>query len=214
MRLYEVTESVAFDPVKGILGPAVCNATPQACLSRDATATLLGFARLGTPLCPMEALLTDPRAETCTILGTGSDVVPLATGVGMVWGRLAVVVNAPGNSPLHVPDLPVLTGTFKGTIDLSQAIRAGIPLGFIHPDPANVITLDVNDPITGQKMKVPFSATFRLPFALDSKHQPKRVEHEEEDAFYLGDNGSLMRVQPHERNLGFPTVRIDAEFGR
>lgn len=207
MTIYEVTESVQFDPVQGIVGPAVCAAMPQACLSRDATATLLGFARLGTPLCPMEALLTDPRAETCTILGTGSDVVPLATGVGLVQGRLSVVVNAPGNSSVHVPDLPILTATFKGTIDLSSAF-AGIPLGFIRRDPSNVIVID------GTGQTVPFTATFRLPFAHDTKGHRKKIETEEENAFYLADDHSLIPVRPHERDLGFPTVRIEVEFGR
>ena len=205
--LYEVTESVQFDPVQGLAGPAVCKATPQACLSRDAIATLLGFAKLGTPLCPVEALLTDPRAKTCTILGTGSDMVPLPTGVGLVKGTFAVVINAPGNSSVHVPDLPLLTGTFQGTIDLSQAILAGIPLGFIHPDPNNVFVID------GTGQEVPFSATFRLPFARDSRGHSKKIETEEEEAFYLADDGSLIRVRQHERDLGFPLVRLEVRFG-
>jgi hypothetical protein len=198
---------VQFDPVEGIVGPAVCAAMPQACLSRNATATLLGFARLGTPLCPVEALLTDPRAETCTILGIGSDVVPLATGMGLVQGHLSAVVNAPGNSSVHVPDLPLLTATFKGTIDLRSAF-AGIPLGFIRPDPSNVIVIDGTDQV------VPFSATFRLPFARDTRGNRKKIETEEEDAFYLADDGSLIPVRSFERDLGFPTVRIEVEFGR
>jgi hypothetical protein len=205
MTVYEVTESVQFDPVQGIVGPAVCAAMPQACLSRDATATLLGFARLGTPLCPMKALLTNPHAETCTILGTGFDVVPLATGVGSVWGTLTAVVNAPGNSSVHVPDLAVLTATFTGTIDLSAAFM-GIPLGFIRPAPSNVIKIKE----TGEV--VPFTATFRLPFAHDTKGHRKKIETEEENAFYLADDGSLIPVRSHERDLGFPTVRIEVDF--
>jgi hypothetical protein len=205
MTLYEVTESVQFDSIQGLGGPAVCKDTPQACLSRDATATLLGFAKLGTPLCPLEALLTNPLAESCTILGTGSDWVPLATGVGEVKATLTVVVNAPGNSSVHIPNLPVLTGTFRGTIDLSQAIGAGIPLGFIHPGPNNVIAIDGGP-------TVPISATFRIPFALNSTGNPTEIESEEQPAFYLAGDGTLIEVHSHERNLGFPTVRVEVQF--
>jgi hypothetical protein len=46
-------------------------------------------------------------------------------GKGPVSGTFAVVVNAPGNSSVHVPDLPLLTGTFSGTNDLSPASPGG-----------------------------------------------------------------------------------------
>jgi hypothetical protein len=193
MTLYEVTESLAGDPF--LTG------------SRDAEAMLLGFAKLGTPLCPLEeVLLSDPQAETCTILGKGSDKVSLSNpSRGTVKADLTVVVNSPINSSVHVPDLPTkITGAFQGTIDLSLAF-ARIPLGKINPDPSNVIT------INGKK--VPISATFRMPFALDRKGHPKRVDDEEEQAFYLADDlVSLIEVQPHERNLGFPTVRVEVDF--
>jgi len=197
--LYEVTESVAFDPIQGIKGPA---------LSRDATATLLGFAKIGTPLCPSRALLTNPDAETCTILGVGSDRIRLDTGMGPMSGTFAVVVNAPGNSPVHVPDLPLLTGTFQGLIDFRAPVLLGIPIGLVQGSFAP------NDQ-TGQPtgINLPFSGTFRLPFALNARGDAKEIENEDAQAFYLADDGRLIRVRQDERNLGFPTVRLEVHFG-
>src|SRR5215467_1955483 len=113
-RLYEVTETVHF----GGDGLQV--------VTRDAVAVLMGFAPLGTPLCPTKALVTSPTAQTCTVTGTGQDSIAIAgaapDGKGPVSGTFSVVVNAPGNSSVHVPDLPLLTGTFSGMNDLSLAI--------------------------------------------------------------------------------------------
>lgn len=198
--LYEVTESVAFDPIQGIKGPA---------LSRDATATLLGFAKIGTPLCPSEALITNPTAETCTILGVGSDRIGLDTGMGPVSGTFAVVVNAPGNSSVHVPDLPLLTGTFQGLIDFRASVFLGIPIGLVQ---GSFAPNDQTGHPTG--VGLPFSGTFRLPFALDARGDAKEIENENEQAFYRADDGSLIRVKPDERDLGFPTVRLEVHFGR
>jgi hypothetical protein len=40
-------------------------------------------------------------------------------------------VNAPGKSSVHVPDLPVISGTFTGRVDLSLAVLHRVPLGSI-----------------------------------------------------------------------------------
>ena len=192
-RLYEVTETVHF----GGDGLRV---------TRDAVAVLMGFAPLGTPLCPMGALVTNPTAQTCTVTGTGQDSIAIAgasaDGRGPVSGTFSVVVNAPGNSSVHVPDLPLLTGTFSGMNDLSPATLHGIPLGSIH----GTFIID------GDPQQVPFTGTFRLPFALDAAGKVKEPNDEREDAFYLGDNGELIRVQPFERVLGFPPVRLELKF--
>jgi len=193
-RLYEVTETVHFggDGLKVV--------------TRDAVAVLMGFAPLGTPLCPMKALVTNPMAQTCTVTGTGTDSVSAGgtsvDGKGPVSGTFSVVVNAPGNSSVHVPDLPLLTGTFSGINDLSPAILHGIPLGSIH----GTFIID------GDPQQVPFSGTYRLPFALDTAGKVKKPDDEREDTFYLGDDGELIRVQPFERVLGFPPVRLELKF--
>jgi hypothetical protein len=193
-RLYEVTETVHF----GGDGLHV--------VTRDAVAVLMGFAPLGTPLCPMKALITNPTAQTCTVTGTGQDSVSAGgdsvDGKGPVSGTFAVVVNAPGNSSVHVPDLPLLTGTFSGVNDLSPAILHGIPLGSIR----GTFKID------GDPQEVPFTGTFRLPFALDRHGRVKEPDDEREETFYLGDDGELIRVRPFERVLGFPPVRLELKF--
>ncbi len=191
-RLYEVTETVHF----GAAGLTVT--------TRDAVAVLMGFAPVGTPLCPVAALITNPAAKACTVTGLGQDSVSLATGTGDVWGTFAVVVNAPGNSSVHVPDLPLMTGTFKGKNDLSPAVLHGVPLGSIR----GAFTID-GDP-SGQP--VPFTGTFRLPFALDGNGRAKEPDHEREGTFYLGDDGLLIPIRSHERTLGFPAVRLEVNF--
>ena len=188
--LYELTENVHFDPVNGVI-------------FRDAVAALMGAAKLGTPWCPSEALITNPEVRTCTVTAVGTDSVSLVTGRGPVSAPFAVVINAPGNSSVHVPDLPVLTGTFSGEIDLSPAVHFGIPLGSLQGS----IVIDQ----TGKT--VPLSGTFRLPFALDAKGYAQEPG-DDRDAFYLGDDGRLIQVQPHERALGFPIVRLEIRFGQ
>ncbi len=205
--LYEVTERVVFDAPNGVI-------------LRSAVASLMGFARLGTPLCLTGALVTDQDAGLCTVIGVGQDHVSTATGLGPVSGIFSVVVNAPGNSAVHVPDLPILVGTFQGAIDLSPAVVHGVPLGSV----TGTFTIYATQPGTGQAKTddqgnllppiavAPFSGTFRLPFALDVHGNPKRAE-EGEDVFYLGDSGQLLPVMPTERSLGYPAVRLDIQFG-
>jgi hypothetical protein len=141
--------------------------------TRDAVAVLMGFAP-----------------------GVGAD------GTGPVSGTFAVVVNAPGNSSVHVPDLPLMTGTFSGTNDLSPAILHGVPLGSIR----GTFKID------GDTRVVPFTGTFRLPFALDGHGNVKEPDDEHEDTFYWGDDGRLISVLSHERVLGFLPVRLEVKF--
>ncbi len=194
--LFEITETVKFT------GSGVST-------TRDAVAVLLGSAKVGTPLCPAGIPLppplpplVNPATQKCTITAIGMDVVPLATGIGPVSGTFSVVVNAPGNSSVHIPDLPIITGTFKGTNDLSLAVLHGVPLGFIR----GVFTFDQ----TGKVL--PFSGTFRLPFALDVNGQAKEAEESDQDVLYLGDDGRLIEVRDHERVLGLSPVRLELTF--
>ena len=112
VTLYEVSERVTFDP----------DANSAGVIRRNATSPLQGFAALGAPLCPSELLVSVPRIESCTVIATGTDSVSTVTGTGPVDGTFDVVINAPGNSSVRVPDLPVISGTFSGTVDLSLAV--------------------------------------------------------------------------------------------
>jgi hypothetical protein len=195
--LYEITESVRFT------GTGVTT-------SRDAVAVLMGTASVGTPLCPADfpmppglAPLVHPVTHRCTITAIGKNVVPLATGIGPVSGTFAVVVNAPGNSSAHIPDLPILTGTFEGTNDLSLAVLRGVPIGFIQG------SFRVDQ--TGQVL--PFSGTFRLPFAVTASGQDlKEAEEDDQQHFYLDDKGRLIEVGDRERVLGLSPVRLEIRF--
>jgi len=195
--LYEITEKVRFT------GTDVTT-------SRDAVAVLMGTASAGTPLCPVDfpmppglPPLVHPVTQRCTITAIGKDMVPLATGIGPVSGKFAVVVNAPGNSSAHIPDFPILTGTFEGTNDLSLAVLGGVPIGFIRG------SFRVDQ--TGQVL--PFSGTFRLPFALTASGEDlKEAEEDDEKHFYLDDNGLLIEVGDHERVLGLSPVRLEITF--
>jgi hypothetical protein len=185
--LYEVTETVRFDSAAGL-----------SVTMRNAISTLMGSANLGTPLCPAAVLATNPAATACDITGQGQDSVSLATGLGPVWGTFAVLINAPGNSDDHVPDLPVLTGTFTGDVDLSPAVLSRIPLGYLRN---GQLTIDQ----TGQVIS--FSGTFRLPFSQVGWFGLKQD-------LYLGANGTPIPVLPWERDLGFPVVRLEVTFGQ
>jgi hypothetical protein len=199
--LYEVTENVNFAPSAGGLA------------FRNATSALLGVLALDSPLCLSHALLANPLARSCTVLATGSDELSLATGIGPVSGQYWVVVNAPGNSEVHVPDCPVSSGTFSGTIDLSPSVLHNTPLGSVAgtfvPE-FTYVACTVPTPL-GSVPSVPFTGTFRLPFDVDREGKAKEPERSER-AFYLGDRGQLIPVRPDERDLGFPLVRLELHF--
>jgi hypothetical protein len=203
VTLYEVSERVSFDQVQGIV-------------LRNATSPLQGFAALGTPLCPSKLLISAPHMRSCTVIATGTDSVSTVTGTGPVSGTFDVVINAPGNSDVHVPDLPVISGTFSGTVDLSLAVLHRIPLGSIT---GSFTITQTADPATGvlvplpQAIVLPFGGTFRMPFTLDAQGRFQRSDREHA-AFYLKDDlRTVVPVRAFERSTGFPDVRLEVSFG-
>ncbi len=203
VTLYEISERVTFDQAEGVI-------------HRNATAPLQGFAALGTPLCPAELLISVPRIVSCTVIAAGTDSVSTVSGRGPVSGTFDVVINAPGNSSVHVPDLPVISGTFSGAVDLSLAVLHHIPLGSI----AGTFTItQTADPATGlmaalpQPVVLPFKGTFRMPFRLGAHGRFERSERNQ-GAFYLADDfRTLVPVGAFERSTGFPDVRLEVRFG-
>src|SRR5215831_5056721 len=205
VTLYEVSERVTFDPDPSAAGV----------IRRNAASPLQGFAALGTPLCPSQLLISVSRIESCTVIATGTDSVSTVTGIGPVSGTFDVVVNAPGNSSVHVPDLPVITGTFSGAVDLSFAVLHHIPLGSIAgtftiaqvADPATGILIDLPQPVV-----LPFKGTFRMPFTRDARGRWQRSDRSNA-AFYLADDlRSVQPVRSFERSTGFPVVRLELSF--
>jgi len=207
VTLYEVSERVTFDPDPSAAGV----------IRRNATSPLQGFAALGTPLCPSTLLVSVPRIESCTVIATGTDSVSTVIGTGPVSGTFDVVVNAPGNSSVHVPDLPVISGTFTGSVDLSLAVLHRIPLGSITG--TFTVTAQIADPATGmltalsRPVVLPFSGTFRMPFKLDAHGRWRRSDRSN-TAFYLADDlYTMIPVRSFERSTGFPVVRLELNFG-
>jgi hypothetical protein len=205
VTLYEISERVTFDPDPSSAGG----------IRRNATSPLQGFAEVGTPLCPSELLISVPRIQSCTVIATGTDTVSTVTGLGPVSGTFDIVINAPGNSSVHVPDLPAISGTYSGNVDLSLAVLHRVPLGTI----AGSFTItQMADPTTGmlgplpQPAVLPFRGTFRMPFAVDTRGRAARSERKSA-AFYLADDlRTLILVRPTERSTGFPTVRLEVSF--
>src|SRR5262245_44074453 len=205
VTLYEVSERVTFDPDPSVAGV----------IRRNASSPLQGFAALGTPLCPSKLMVSVPYMEGCTVIATGTDSVSTVTGTGPVSGTFDVVVNAPGNSSVHVPDLPVISGMFNGGVDLSLAVLHRVPQGAIN---GTFTMTQVLDPTSGQlfpllvPIVVPFSGTFRMPFALDAQGKMVR-SNRKAPAFYLADDmRTRVAVQQVERSVGFATVRLELSF--
>jgi hypothetical protein len=203
VTLYEISERVTFDQAQGVT-------------FRNATSPLQGFAALGTPLCPSELLITVPRMESCTVIATGTDSVSTVTGAGPVSGTFDVVINAPGNSSVHVPDLPVISGTFSGTVDLALAVLHHVPLGSITGTFTIMRTADRATGMLGdlpQPIVLPFNGTFRMPFKLGAQGRFERSQRDH-PAFYLGDDHhTVIPVKAFERSTGFPDVRLEVSFG-
>ena len=210
VTLYEINERVTFSPKK--LEDSVV-------IFRNATSPLLGFADLGTPLCPSALLITAPRTQRCTVIARGWSELSTVSGIGPVHGKFDVVIAAPGNSSAHVPNLPVITGTFDGTIDLSLAVLSQVPLGSITGNFEITQMADASGtPIPVTPVILPFTGTFRLPFRIDQEGMERERERErsddEDEAFYLADDFmTLIEVRDRERSVGFPTVRLEVRFG-
>jgi len=206
VTLHEISERVTFHPRgDGDAGAFV--------IVRSAISPLLGFAALGTPLCPSSLMVTVPEVNSCTITAIGWDSVSTATGTGPVQGMFDVVINAPGNSSVHIPDLPVISGKFAGTVDLSPAILLGVPLGSI----AGTFTITRVADATGRLVAVtasalPFTGKFRLPFAISPTGSAEKSD-KTQAAYYLADDRqTLMPVEWQQHSMGFPTVRLEVNF--
>jgi hypothetical protein len=189
--LYEVTEKMyLLDAAGNVVGP-------DEAVTRKAQASLMGWARLGTPLCPSAEMTRNKFKPTiCSVTADGLDNISLVTGRGTVDGAFAVVVQ--DDNDTDAPEFVVMNGSFHGDMDLSMR-----PLGKV------VGTFTSN--ATG--VAVPFCGTFRLPFAVEfdgTRSSPRFWS----SAYYLADDGvSLLPVLGEEKSLRTPTVRLELKFG-
>lgn len=184
--LYELTENVTITDDGGVYG-------------RHAFAALQGWAKVGTPICPYELMFKNPRKYRCTVTAIGSDTVSVLTGKGTISGTWATVIQF--DNPVDAPEATVMTGTFKGEIDLSPALAKVAPLGYVSN---GVFTID------GSDVEYRFAGTFRLPFTIE--HGRRRRVDDSRDAYYLADDGKPFHVKKNERALGWPLVRFEVDF--
>ena len=176
---------------------------------REATSSLEGKARHGSALCPdglqmharrffpvAVAVKTTPR---CRVVATGHSVIDLNPGLGFgsgeINGAFAVVVNSVATNLTDAAELVVMTGTFKGEVQVTD--MAGRIIEILR---GAMLKPEMVLPGFPKPPDASFTGTFRLPFT---------VHH---IAVYLSDRGALVPVLPDERALGDPTVRLEINF--
>jgi hypothetical protein len=194
---------------------------------RAATSTLMGFAKVGTALCP--PVEGTGAAGGCWISAVGSNNVDGTTGLGTFDGQFRVVVQ--GDNPVDGPELTVMTGRFRGRMDFAPALVHNLPYG----------TVEGHFVPERSGRKIPFSGVFRLP-VLGSYAVPVGVDALSgapvtrslrqvlcpltptpnpnlggPDVAYVGitggvPNGRCLDVLPSELGLGWPMVRFDVTF--
>jgi hypothetical protein len=183
------------------------------------------------------------QVTSCTVSGVGADKIDIATssdgrplrttfGSGRLWGTFAVVVNA--DNIVDAPEYVVMTGTFGGDMFLTAPAEfkgkkqtAGGPAtqrivmanGVFTPE--NI--LGWKPQYLAEAMQAPvdalgvgsakFSGVFRLPFSL-ANGQKEKPRRDGRDAYYLNDSDQLIKVARDEKALGYPTVRIEVNFGQ
>ncbi len=171
---------------------------------RKAVSPLKGFALVGTPLCPSAVLANVPGLAYCTVIGRGRSTLDAEAGKGPTSGTFDVVVGIPSNSSAHVPDLPVISGTFQGDI----MSVPGLPLlslaGSFRIRAVDRQNFPWLESLIGGN--VAFTGTFRIPVGPDETSGLCPA------ACYVIDGG-LAPVQDSELSLGFALVRLEIQFG-
>ena len=186
VTLYEVNEAVKLDAKKG--GKFKSN-----------TGTLTGWAAAGTPLCPqfvVDAL--DKSTATNKVCGLSIEAIGKAddiTGIGPAEGKFTVLFQ--DKNDVDAPEIIVMIGKLKGTINMSPAFQQARPLGSISGE---YEVEGASDTIAkGYKVAGLFSGTFRLPFVMEGVTTPQ----------YLLDDGTTVAITRAEYVLRYPAVRLE-----
>lgn len=213
---------------------------PAQAAFRDARSAIQGTAQFGTPLCPTALVGVLAQigllfgATSCTVTIDGHSNVSLSTGAGTVDGTFSVVVNA--DNFVDSPEFVVMTGKFSGEIQLDPTVNLkekkkvlgpAVPLiqlfgGKLAPDRILglspelfiqfVLQLPQGTPPAAVGLgQSNFTGVFRLPFVLGKDGKREKPEPLK-DAFYLSDDGKLLKVRRDEFALGFATVRLELTF--
>jgi hypothetical protein len=215
-QVYELTETASLIAA-GAVG------------SEASVSSMLGFIQPGNALCPSQLATPARRARrgryrsdirdlgpVCTVTITGNNIVDLATGLGSINGTFAVLGPDPIN-PLAVdaPEVPVITGTFYGSMDFSPAVLAGAPYGTV----TGVLT-------AGAGVSVPFKGVFVMPFGAPCSPSGSD-DRDDRGTSYVTDcyltyalSGTppvvtvtgVVPVTPAQKAIDFPTARFDIYF--
>jgi hypothetical protein len=202
---------------------------------RIATSQLMGYAPVGTPLCPKAVIdVLNPGATQCSVNATGSDTISTRTGLGDFNGRFTVVVQ--GDNPFDGPELVVMSGSFRGRMDFSPTLVKGLPFGTV----AGTMSVGSDDDEHDNYRSFPFTGVFRLPFAgnitipasgvgtvplrlalcqATPQPNPNAQFYGGYDLAYLDNvsdvgrsTGRCINIHPSEMSLGEATVRFDILF--
>jgi hypothetical protein len=172
--LYELTESVKVNGKTGTF--------------KSSEATLLGWARGGTAVCP-SVLGLSVCSVTVRATGKASD----DTGLGPVDGHFQVMVDR--FNPFDAAELAVAAGKISGDLDLSPVFLGQTPRGTVT---GKYDLKGMKDTVLDKyDRKGLFTGTFRLP-----------VPHNGVIS-YMMDDGSFVPVQPGEMALGVAAVRLE-----
>jgi hypothetical protein len=199
VAFYELTETMTFDGV-----------------TRTGAGALAGEATVGrSPLCPHEVVESLAAAGLarrdlpCYVTAIGRDVLSLATSGGTFEADIQVKVQ--GDNPVDAPELVVMAARIAGDLRIVDAELRLLAI------PRGTLTIThVFDPTTFRHVEtrggdVPLTGMVRLPFAVGPDGRLRRAQRLE-PAFYLGDGGELIRVEPDEHSLGLATARFELHF--
>ena len=192
--LYEVTEEVR------LLSRAARLRRDEDPVRRLATAALMGTVPSDTQLCP--------NHEPCAITALATSDVDLNTGRGYVQGTFKIVVQ--DDNTTDGPERVVIRGELTGDIDLSLAFFGPDGVSMSGDETVPLGSIDGRWNAVGERgtafeavrVRGTLSGVFRLPFTVPGLA----------DAFYLGEAGGVVAVQPRELSLSRPTVRLDLVF--
>jgi hypothetical protein len=203
--------------------------------------TAQGTAQAGSPFCP--PALLPPRVKSCTITAFGTDTidfVALMTGaptVGTVWANVVAVANTLGgvdiDNEIDAPEIATFSGQITGQLAIvppggaapvmpvlgkkRSLLGPALPLIYIvngkfFPDAVPTVRTSPPSPLPVIGATATFESTFRLPFAVAKNGKFAKAERGK-PAYYLGDNGRLIRVdRESEYALGFPLLRGEVFF--
>jgi len=139
---------------------------------RIGTSQLMGYAAVGTPLCPKAVVdVLNPEATQCSVNATGSDTIGTRTRLGAFNGRFTVTVE--GDGPFDGPELVVMSGSFRGQRDFSPALVKGLPFGTV----AGTMTVDSDDDEHDnyRYRSFPFTGVVRLPLTANGTTPSSRA---------------------------------------